>query len=111
MKNKALSAPYIVWMVLFTIVPLGIVAYFALTDSQTGAFTFANLARIGDYMPTLIRSVWLAIAAALICLVIGYPVAYYMSGCSPKAQRFLYMLVMLPMCMSFLLRTFAWVAL
>ena len=111
MKNKALSAPYIVWMVLFTLVPLGIVAYFALTDSQTGAFTLSNLARIGDYTPTLIRSVWLAMAAALICLVIGYPVAYYMSGCSPKAQRFLYMLVMLPMCMSFLLRTFAWVAL
>lgn len=111
MKNKALAAPYLVWMVLFTVVPLAIVVYFAFTDSLTGQFTLANLSSLGVYMPIFIKSVWLALIATLICLVLGYPVAYYIAQCSPTAQRFLYMLIMLPMCMSFLLRTLAWVAL
>ena len=98
-------------MALFTIVPLAIVAYFAFTDSQTGEFTMKNIANLGNYMPILIKSIWLALIASLICLVIGYPVAYYIAGCKETTQRFLYMLVMLPMCISFLLRTLAWVAL
>ena len=111
MRTKNLAAPYLVWMVLFTIVPLGIVFYFALTDSITGAFTLANLAKVGTYTPIFLKSIWLAILSSIICLVIGYPVAYTIAHCSGAKQRFLYMLVMLPMCMSFLLRTLAWVAL
>ena len=98
-------------MALFTIVPLAIVAYFAFTDSQTGEFTMKNIANLGNYMPILIKSIWLALISSLICLVIGYPVAYYIAGCKETTQRFLYMLIMLPMCISFLLRTLAWVAL
>ena len=98
-------------MALFTIVPLAIVAYFAFTDSQTGEFTMKNIANLGNYMPILIKSIWLALISSLICLVIGYPVAYYIAGRNETTQRFLYMLVMLPMCISFLLRTLAWVAL
>ena len=111
MKSRSLAAPYLVWMALFTIVPLAIVAYFAFTDSQTGEFTMKNIANLVNYMPILIKSIWLALIASLICLVIGYPVAYYIAGCKETTQRFLYMLVMLPMCISFLLRTLAWVAL
>ena len=111
MKSKWLSGPYIVWMLLFTLVPLGVVVYYAFTDSVTGAFTLANLSRIWDYLPIFLRSIWLSIFATLICLVIGYPVAYYIAHCSPLKQRFLQMFIMLPMCMSFLLRTLAWVAL
>ncbi len=111
MRNKALAAPYLVWMLIFTVVPLGIVVWFAFTDSITGEFTFANLARMGTYMPIFVKSLWLAVISAVICLVVGYPVAYYISGASPAKQRFFYMLVMLPMCMSFLLRTLAWVSL
>lgn len=110
MKNKLLAAPYIVWMVLFTLIPLGIVFYYALTDSMTGQFTLANLASIGTYLPIFLRSIWLSLFASLICLVIGYPVAYFIAQCKPLTQRFLEMLIMLPMCMSFLLRTLAWVA-
>ena len=110
MKNKLLAAPYIVWMVLFTLIPLGIVFYYALTDSMTGQFTLANLASIGTYLPIFLRSIWLSLFASLICLVIGYPVAYVIAQCKPLTQRFLEMLIMLPMCMSFLLRTLAWVA-
>ena len=111
MKNKALAAPYLVWMALFTIVPLAIVAYYAFTDAATGEFTFANIANLGNYMPILIKSIWLALISSLICIVIGYPVAYFIANCKETTQRFLYMLVMLPMCISFLLRTLAWVAL
>ena len=109
MKSKCLAAPYIVWMVLFTLIPLGIVFYYALTDSITGQFTLANLAGMGTYLPIFLRSIWLSLFASLICLVIGYPVAYFIAQCKPLTQRFLEMLIMLPMCMSFLLRTLAWV--
>ena len=111
MKSRSLAAPYLVWMVLFTIVPLAIVAYFAFTDSQTGEFTLKNISNLGNYMPILIKSIWLALISSVICLIIGYPVAYYIAGCRETAQRFLDMLIMLPMCISFLLRTLAWVAL
>ena len=110
-NSKSLAAPYLVWMVLFTVIPLAIVAYYAFTDSVTGALTLKNISNLSNYMPILIKSIWLALISSVICLVIGYPVAYYIAGCSEKKQRFLYMLVMLPMCISFLLRTLAWVAL
>jgi len=111
MKAKRLAAPYLVWMALFTIVPLGIVVFYAFTDSVTGAFTLENLARMGTYLPIFLKSIWLAILAAIICLVISYPVAFCIAKSNPTTQRILYMLVMLPMCMSFLLRTLAWVGL
>lgn len=110
MRTKALAAPYIVWMVIFTIVPLAMVAYFAFT-TNSGEFTFTNLTRAAEYMPVLLRSVWYALAACAICLVIGYPVAYVIAQTTARTQRVLYLLVTLPMCMSFLLRTLAWVAL
>lgn len=111
MKSKSLAAPYLVWMLLFSVVPLAIVAYFAFTDSQTGELTLKNIANLGNYMPILVKSIWLALISSIICLVIGYPAAYYIANCSETKQRFLYMLIMLPMCISFLLRTLAWVAL
>lgn len=110
-KNKLLAAPYVVWMIIFTLVPLGVVLYYALTDSITGSFTLKNLASISNYLPIFLRSIWMSLVASLICLVIGYPAAYFIAKQSPTAQRFLSMLIMLPMCMSFLLRTLAWVAL
>ena len=111
MKSRFLSGPYIVWMLLFTLIPLGVVAYYAFTDSVTGQFTLTNLSGMVDYLPIFLRSIWLSVFATLICLVIGYPVAYFIASCKPSTQRFLQMLIMLPMCMSFLLRTLAWVAL
>ena len=112
-KNKSvlLSAPYIVWMLLFTLIPLCVVGYYALTDAATGEFTLDNMNALSAYVPVLWESICYALISALICLVLGYPVAYYIAHCGPAAQKFLYMLVMLPMCMSFLLRTLAWVGL
>lgn len=111
MKNKLMAVPYLVWMAVFTIIPLAIVIYFAFTDSISGGLTFKNIAALGKYGSIFFKSAWLAFVSALCCLAIGYPVAYYIAGTSPRRQRFLYMLVMLPMCMSFLLRTLAWVSL
>ena len=111
MKNKLLAAPYLLWMVLFTLIPLGIVIYYAFTDSITGAFTLENLGRISIYLPIFFRSMGLAAVASLICLLVGYPVAYCIATVGQTWQKLLSMLVMLPMCMSFLLRTLAWVAL
>ena len=111
-KNKSilLSAPYILWMLAFTLIPLCVVGYYALTDAD-GSFTWANLASLSAYLPVLWHSILYSLVAALICLLLGYPVAYYVARCSATTQKFLYMLIMLPMCMSFLLRTLAWVGL
>ena len=112
-KNKSvlLSAPYIVWMLLFTLIPLGVVAYYALTDPASGEITLDNMNALSAYLPVLWESILYALVSALICLLLGYPVAYCIAHCSVAVQKFLYMLVMLPMCMSFLLRTLAWVGL
>jgi spermidine/putrescine transport system permease protein len=110
-NSVLLSAPYIIFMVVFTLIPLGVVGYYALTDPDTGAFTLSNLLELGTYLPVLGKSVLYALISAFICLLLGYPVAYFIAHRGPFAQRMLYMLVMLPMCMSFLLRTLAWVGL
>ena len=112
-RNNAvlLSTPYLLWMVAFTLIPLGVVAYYALTDPATGAVSFRNLKDLGMYLPVLWQSIVYSLASAVICLILGYPVAYCIAQCRPATQKFLYMLVMLPMCMSFLLRTLAWVGL
>ena len=112
-KNKTgfLSIPYLIWMTAFTLIPLGVVAYYALTDPATGVFSLRNVRELSLYMPVLWLSIGYSLVSALLCLVLGYPVAYYIAHCGRTTQKFLYMLVMLPMCMSFLLRTLAWVGL
>ena len=110
-KSVLLSVPYILWMVVFTLIPLGVVGYYALTDPDTGVFTLSNLQSLSLYLPVLGQSVLYSLISALICLILGYPVAYYIAHRGVVMQKILYMLVMLPMCMSFLLRTLAWVGL
>ena len=110
-NSVLLSLPYIIWMVVFTLIPLGVVCYYALTDPATGAFTFENLKDLGEYWDELGQSILYSLISAFICLLLGYPVAYFIAHQGKVAQKILYMLVMLPMCMSFLLRTLAWVGL
>ena len=112
-KNNSilLSTPYLVFMVIFTLIPLGVVGYYALTDPATGEFSLTNMRQLGMYLPVLWDSIMYSLVSALICLVLGYPVAYYIAHRGEVMQKILYMLVMLPMCMSFLLRTLAWVGL
>ena len=109
-KKKGLATPYLVWMVAFIAAPLLIVLYFALTDKD-GHFTFANLTGLGSYVPVFARSLILAAIATIICLVLAFPVGYYLSRLRVSKQKIMLMLVMLPMWMNFLLRTYAWMSL
>ncbi len=107
MKARSPAAPYLVWAALFIVVPLFLVALFAFTDS-TGAFTVENIIRVADYTPVLMRSLWLAAIATAICLAVGYPLSYIISRAESGGQNLMIMLIMLPMWMNFLLRTYAW---
>ena len=109
-KNKKLAAPYLVWMVAFTVVPLLFVVYYALTDAN-GHFTLSNLTVIGGYSSVFARSLLLALEATVICLVIAFPIGYALSRLRVQKQHVMLMLVMLPMWMNFLLRTYAWMGL
>ena len=104
------AAPYLVWMVIFIVVPLFIVIGYALTNAD-GAFTLENLATIGRYSSVFARSLLLAAEATVICLVLAFPVGYFLSRLRANKQHIMLMLVMLPMWMNFLLRTYAWMTL
>lgn len=110
LKSKLVASPYIVWSALFIIVPLVFVVFYAFTNPE-GAFTFENITELGRYIPTFLRSIWFGIVSTLICLVIAFPLAYFISQTTEKVQRTMVMLVMLPMWMSFLIRTYSWMVL
>ena len=111
MKSKKLTVlPYLIWMAIFTFVPLGMVFYFSFT-TDAGAFTFLNFTEAAKYLPSLVQSIWLGMVATILCLVIGYPVAYIISKSSANVQKTMILLVMMPMWMNFLLRTYAWMTL
>lgn len=109
-QNILLNSPYIAWSVIFIIVPLIFVVYYAFTD-QSGAFTFQNVKDFftsGIYMSVFGRSVAYAFWATLICLIIGYPFAYCMTKINISAQRMCMLLIMLPMLMNLIVRTYSW---
>ena len=110
MKNKLVALPYIIWMFLFIVAPLIIVVFYAFTNAN-GEFTFSNIVNLKEYIPTFLSSIWMGALAAFISLLIGYPTAYFISKAGERTQKILVMLVMLPMFMSFLLRTIALVSL
>ena len=113
MKTKyssLFSLPYLIWSLIFIIVPMGLVVVFAFT-TESGQFTLDYVSQVGEYTSVLVRSVWLAAIATVICLLIGYPLAFIMSRMPGFQQRTMLMLIMLPMWMNFLLRTYAWMTL
>ena len=110
MKNRALAIPHIVWALVFIAVPLCFVLYFAFTD-DAGGFTLEWFLQIGKFWGVFARSLKLAFIATVICLVVGYPMAFIISRMKWITQRTLIMLIMLPMWMNFLLRTYAWMTL
>ena len=120
---KMVLAPYSVWALLFILVPLIFVAYYAFTD-QNFHFTFDNITRfftatstvndgaatkeIHTYLVIFARSLKLAVISTVICLIMGYPMAYIISRASQRTQNVLITLIMIPMWMNFLIRTYAW---
>ncbi len=109
-RSKAAAAPFALWMVLFTVIPLGIVLWFAFTDAN-GQFTFANLSSIVEYAGTFGLSIFLGAIATVICLVLAFPLAFTISRAQGRVQQTMVMIIMLPMWMNFLLRTYAWMSL
>ena len=111
MKNKLsrLTIPYVIWMALFVVAPIIMVVIYAFSAAD-GGFTLANFAKMGTYAVVFTRSFKLALIATLICLLIGYPLAYIMSKEGPRFQRVAMVLIMLPMWMNFLLRTYSWMS-
>ncbi len=100
------AAPHIFWSVLFIILPLLIVVYYAFTDGN-GNFSFDNILDLKDYMPIFGVSLELSVIATFICLIVGYPLAYIISKAKPERQKFLVMLLMLPMWTNLLIRTYS----
>ena len=111
MKNKLshLATPYVIWMALFVVAPIIMVVIYAFSAAD-GGFTLANFSKIGTYAVVFGRSFKLALIATVICLLIGYPVSYMMSKEGPRFQRIAMVLIMLPMWMNFLLRTYSWMS-
>jgi len=113
MKRSRYALPYQVWMALFILVPIFIVLYYACTtsDGASVSFSLENLAQVFSptYLTVLVRSLWIALVATLICLVIGYPVASILASRHFKRSSLMLMLIIIPMWMNFLLRTYAWI--
>ena len=109
-RNLSLFAwPYAVWMALFVVIPVGIMAVYAFTSSDF-ALSLENYADMGDYLSVFLRSFRLALAATAVCLLIGYPVSLLMAREGPGFQKLAMALIMLPMWMNFLLRTYSWMS-
>ncbi|MBQ7092776.1 MAG: ABC transporter permease [Clostridia bacterium] len=110
LKRQAFSYPYIVWMLIFILAPMVLIVYFAFS-SEHGGLTLDNLVTALTneiYMQVLARSVWIALKATAICLLLGYPIAYILSTMKKRTAAILYVLFIVPMWMNFLLRTYAW---
>ena len=109
MKNKLsrFAVPYEVWMAIFVVAPIVIMVVYAFSSAD-GGFTLDNFVQMGGYTEVFLRSFKLAIIATVICLIIGYPVSYLMSREGASFQRTAMVLIMLPMWMNFLLRTYSW---
>ena len=106
MMQKLAAAPHVLWAILFVIAPLIFVAYFSFSDAD-GNFTLTNFASLFSYRDAFLRSISYSLIATLICFLIGYPLAYTISNARPNHQKMLIMLVMLPMWINFLIRTYA----
>ena len=121
---RAALAPYSVWSALFVVVPLIFIAYYAFTDNSF-SFTTENITRfftatsnmvqedgstreVRTYLLIFMRSLRLAVISTLVCLLMGYPIAYIMARAGEKAQKTMVTLIMIPMWMNFLIRTYAW---
>jgi len=117
--RRVVLAPYTLWALLFILVPLCFVAYYAFTDNSF-AFTFDNILRfftatsqvdgkqVYTYLLIFWRSLKLAVISTVICFLLGYPLAYAMARSSERRQKVMMTLIMIPMWMNFLIRTYAW---
>ena len=111
-KTSIAAYPYFAWSALFIVIPLLIVLFFSFTVKSGSGYSFSleNYSKLisSQYFSIFVRSIWLAFISTILCLVIGYPVAYIISKMKVSKRNFMIMLFILPMWMNFLLRTYAW---
>ncbi|MDR0929201.1 MAG: ABC transporter permease [Oscillospiraceae bacterium] len=112
MKRAHFALPYGLWMLLFTIVPMFLIVYYACTN-EDGGFTLANFGKFLEprYVGVLTFSLWLAFLCTVFCLLIGYPAALFLVSRDFKRSSIIVVLFVIPMWMNFLLRTYAWMSL
>ncbi len=106
LSEKLIASPYLVWAAIFIIVPLVIVVYYSFFDAN-GNFTLEYVSEIGKYKDVMLNSIWLGFIATVISLILAYPLAYIMARSTANVQRTMMMLVMLPMWMNLLIRTYS----
>lgn len=107
--KKSFAYPYGVWLAVFILAPILMVVVYAFHNAD-GGFTLHNFSYLPGYLPIFGRSFWLAFLSTMVCLALGYPMAYLMSRLSASKQSLCMMLIMLPMWINFLLRTYAWMS-
>ena len=111
-KTSIAAYPYIIWSALFIVIPLLIVLFFSFTVQTDSGYSFSleNYTRLltSQYFNIFKRSIGLAFISTVLCLILGYPVAYIISQMKISKRSFMIMLFILPMWMNFLLRTYAW---
>lgn len=112
-SRRTWAWPYILFLVMFVVLPLILIGYYALTDIN-GSFTLQNFAKFfthSEAISTFLYSLFIAILNTLICLLLGYPAAYIMATAEYRTPKVMAMLFILPMWINFLLRTVATVEL
>ena len=109
MRTKSAAVPYVFWMAVFVVVPLVLIVVYAFTNFD-GEFTLENFDNIDVFLQVFGNSVVLALIATAICLLIAYPFSYFLAQEGPVFRKVAMLLIMLPMWMNFLLRTYAWMS-
>ena len=110
MKSRKLSIPYIIWMLVFTMIPIVMIGVTAFRD-KNGGFSLEPFQKAFGYSNVFLKSLLIAFLSTLICLVLAYPLAYLLTKMRHSTQQTVQMILMIPMWMNFLLRIYAWVIL
>lgn len=115
-RLSQLTIPYIVWLILMVAIPMVLIAFYSMIDGGNGIvdvrFTFDNYKQFftdPDFLLVLWRSIKIAVKTTIVCVIIGYPVAYFIAGSSEKVQNILILMITLPMWINMLVRTYAWI--
>jgi spermidine/putrescine transport system permease protein len=115
MKRTWLSFPYVIWMIIFTLIPLALVLFYSVVIFENGAMVFSidNFKRVMEpiYLTVFLRSLKIAVISTVICLILGYPMAMILAGKNLSNKSLLVVLFVIPMWMNFLARTYAWMTL
>lgn len=117
-KFSQLAIPYIVWAVIMLVLPVALIAFYSVTEPGNSIFSFSvtlehyvTFFTDPDFLKVLWRSLWIAIKTTIICLLLGYPTAYFISRCKERLQSNLILCITIPMWINMLVRTYAWIGL